>query len=145
MSLEQWANNGWLRTHQSSKQEVADLLAIVDRDLKDAEGNISADWRFGIAYNAALRLCTILLHASGYRPEQKLGHYRTIAALPLVLGDEHKDNADYLDTCRAKRNAAEYDSAGVISEDEAKELINFTKEMREAVRKWLNENHPELC
>jgi hypothetical protein len=54
------------------------LLEIVDRDLKDAESNISSDWQFGIAYNAALKLCTILLHASGYRREQKLGHYRTM-------------------------------------------------------------------
>ena len=72
MSLEQWAKNGWLRPHKSSKQEIANLLEIVDRDLKDAESNISSDWQFGIAYNAALKLCTILLHASSYRPEQKL-------------------------------------------------------------------------
>ncbi len=85
------------------------------------------------------------MHASGYRAEQKLGHYRTITALPLILGDEHKDNADYLDTCRGQRNTAEYDSVGVVSEDEAKELISFVNEMREGVREWLNENHPELC
>jgi hypothetical protein len=65
---------------------VADLLAIVDRDPRDAEGNISADRRFGIACNGALKLCAILLHASGYRPEN-LQHYRTIAALPLILGE----------------------------------------------------------
>jgi hypothetical protein len=46
------------------------LLSIVDRDLKDArEQAISPDWRLGIAYNAALKLCTVLLHASGYRAE----------------------------------------------------------------------------
>ena len=71
MSLEQWAKNGWLRPHKASAREIADLLAIVDRDLKDAgAGDISTDWKFGIAYNAALKLCTILLHASGYRPEK---------------------------------------------------------------------------
>lgn len=56
------------------------MLAIVERDLVDAEGEISADWRFGIAYNAALKLCTILLDASGYRPE------RALAALPNDCG-----------------------------------------------------------
>lgn len=56
MSLEQWANNGWLRPHQTSAREIQDLLAIVKRDLADAQGEISADWRFGIAYNAALKL-----------------------------------------------------------------------------------------
>jgi hypothetical protein len=49
MSLEQWAKNGWLRSHKTSRQEIAGLLAIVDRDLKDAGGDISPDWKFGIA------------------------------------------------------------------------------------------------
>ncbi len=86
MSLQQWANDGWLRPHQTSSQEIADLFAIVARDLADAQGDISADWRFGIAYNAALKLGTILLYASGYRPEKTLQHYRTIAALPEIFG-----------------------------------------------------------
>jgi hypothetical protein len=47
MSLEDWVNNGWLRRHETSQQEIADLLAIVARDLADAGGNISPDWRFG--------------------------------------------------------------------------------------------------
>jgi hypothetical protein len=91
MSLKQWADNGWLRSHKTSKQEVSNLLGIVERDLKDAESSdISADWRFGIAYNAALKLCTILLGAQGYRAEKNLQHYRTIQALPLILGDLEK-------------------------------------------------------
>ncbi len=144
MSLKQWAENGWLREHQSSKQEIADLLAIVSRDLADADGDISADWRFGIAYNAAFKLCTILLHASGYRPEKNLQHYRTIAALPLVLGDRWKDEADYLDTCRRKRNIAEYDRAGVVTEQDASELAAFCLDLRREVEDWLRKNHADL-
>ncbi len=49
----------------------------------DAAGNISADWQFGIACNAALKLCTVLMDTSGYRPEKTLQHYRTLQALPL--------------------------------------------------------------
>jgi hypothetical protein len=37
-------------------------------------------------------------------------HYRTIQALPKILGSEKNDDAAYLDTCRAKRNTAEYGS-----------------------------------
>ena len=105
-------------------------MAIVERDLVDAEGDISPDWRFGIAYNAALKLCTILLHTSGYRHEKALQHYRTIAALPLILGDESKDDADYLETCRTKRNTAEYEMAVVATERDASELVDFVKELR---------------
>ena len=145
MSLEQWTKNGWLRPHKASTQETAGLLAIVDRDLKDAEGGVSDDWRFGIAYNAALKLCTILLRASGYRPERNLAHYRTLTALPLILGDARKDDASYLDACRAKRNTAEYETAGVVTGEDAAELIAFVKELRQDVIAWLRKNHPELC
>jgi hypothetical protein len=144
MSLQQWHNNGWLRRHQSSAQEVACLLAIVERDLRDAEGEISADWRFGIAYNAALKLCTILLHASGFRPEKTLAHYRTLAALPLIMDGARSSDADYLETCRTKRNTAEYDMAGVATLHDAAELVAFTKELREDVLAFLQKEHPHL-
>jgi hypothetical protein len=145
MSLTDWANSGWLRAHQASAQEIAGLLSIVDRDLRDAtDGSVSADWRFGIAYNAALKLCAILVHASGYRPERTLQHYRTIQALPLILGKERQDDADYLDTCRTKRNTVEYDMAGAATDNDAAELIEFTKELRTEVLAWLKKNHPKL-
>ena len=144
MSLQQWSDNGWLRPHQTSSQEIADLFAIVTRDLADAEGDISADWRFGIAYNAALKLGTILLHASGYRPEKTLQHYRTIAALPEIFGQQRKDDADYLETCRRKRNTAEYDRTGVVTDQDASELIEFCRELEQEVRNWLSHNYPAL-
>lgn len=143
MTLQQWAANGWLRPHRSSVSEIAGLFSIVQRDLADAEGDISADWRFGIAYNAALRLCTILLHASGYRPEKTLQHYRAISALPLILGVERKDDAAYLEACRIKRNTAEYDMAGVITHQDATELVGLVKELEQEVIRWLRTNHPE--
>ena len=144
MSLEKWVEYGWLRSHKSSKKEIADLLRIIDRDLQDAAGDISADWRFGIAYNAALKLCTILLSAEGYRPEKNLQHYRTIQALPLILGNKHEQDAKYLDTCRNKRNVVEYDYVGGVTEEDVSELIGYVNELRAEVLRWLNEHHPEL-
>jgi len=144
MSLLQWHKNGWLRPHQTNQAQIADVLAIVTRDLEDSRRDLSPDWQFGIAYNAALKLCSILLYASGYRPEKNLAHYRTLAALPLILGASHNDDADYLDTCRAKRNTAEYDAAGTISRSEAEELHQLTGELQESVISWLKSHHPRL-
>ncbi len=144
MTLEQWAANGWLRSHETSPEEIANLFGIVDRDLADASGGISPDWRFGIAYNAALKLCTILLYASGYRAERVLQHYRTIQAMPLILGSDRRADAEYLETCRKKRNIVEYDYVGGATDDEVDELISFVKELRSGVLDWLRENHPLL-
>ena len=144
MTLQQWTDKGWLEPHVTSPEEIANLLAIVDRDLADAGGEISADWRFGIAYNAALKLCTILLYAEGYRAGRTLQHYRTIQALPLILGPEHRADADYLDACRKKRNIVEYDYVGGATDDEASELAAYVLELRGKVLNWLKGNHPQL-
>ena len=145
MSLEQWHKNGWLRPHKTNRQQIADLLAIADRDLLDAgTARLSSDWQFGIAYNAALKLCTVLLYAEGYRPDRALAHYRTLQSLPLILGDSRKADADYLDSCRAKRNTVEYDVAGRTSPEEATELIEFACELKGDVLDWLRQEHPHL-
>jgi hypothetical protein len=144
MSLKQWEDNGWLKPHRTSRQEISNLLNIVERDLQDARREISADWRFGIAYNAALKLCRILLSAEGYRPSHELQHYRTLAALPEILGEAKKADAKYLDDCRKKRNIVEYEYVGGASGPDADELIEFVKDLRDEVIAWLKKNHPEL-
>ena len=55
MSLADWLANRWIVAHEPTVEEIADLLAVVDRDLEDAAlSRLSADWRLSIAYNAAL-------------------------------------------------------------------------------------------
>ena len=144
MTLKQWQTNGWLKIEPTSRDEIANMLAMVDRDLHDAAGSISPDWRFGIAYNAALKLCTILVRAEGVRPAHGLQHYRAIMAMPLVLGQGRQADANYLDSCRTKRNTVEYDYVGGASDADADELIEFATELKAEVLKWLKDNHPKL-
>ena len=146
MTLKQWADNGWLKPHQTSRQEIGNLLAIVRRDLTDARAaKLSDDWRFGIAYNAALKLSTVLLYAEGYRPPQNLAHYRTLQALPLILGTDRKADSDYLDACRIKRNTVEYDSVGGATAADADELIEFAESLEKDALNWLRSNHPQFA
>jgi hypothetical protein len=91
-----------------------------------------------------LKLCTILLYAEGYRPSRDLQHYRTLAALPEILGEAKKADAKYLDDCRKKRNIVEYRYVGGASESDVRELISFVKEFKEEVIGWLKKNHPDL-
>ena len=63
---------------------------------------------------------------------------------PEILGKELKEDALYLDTCRKKRNIAEYDQIGVISETEAEELLEFAKVLRPQVLDWLKAKHSDL-
>ena len=73
MSLQSWQENSWLYEHQTSPQEIANLLAVADRDLADCRTpGLSADWRLNIAYNAALQAATAGLYASGYRAAREM-------------------------------------------------------------------------
>ena len=143
MSLEAWMANGWLVQHTATPQEIREQLAAADADLADARKDLSAGWRFAIAYNAALRLATAALDATGYRATRDRKHYRTIAALPLVLGPEASALADLLDRCRAKRHDVTYEATSAVSAGEADELIEAAVELGERVRRWLSSHMPE--
>jgi hypothetical protein len=138
MTLSSWVDNGWLKAHRSSPEEVGALLAAADADLIDAQTDgLSPAWAFNIAYNAALHLCTSVLAAAGFRAERDAKHYRTIAALPLVIGDAARDSAAFLDTCRTMRNDVTYEGVRVISRTEADELVTAVRELRQEVAEWL--------
>ena len=145
MSLKDWLDNGWLKPHQTDRQEITNLLGIVERDLADAmlEG-LSDDWKFGIAYNAALKLCTIMLFTQGYRPENALAHYRTIMALKEIDKVDWEKYAIYLNSCRILRNTMEYDKSNVITVDEATKIIEFSRRFHVEVKTYLQQYYPHL-
>jgi len=145
MSLKTWEDNDWLKTEPTSRNEIQNLLSIVERDMKDAKGSVSADWQFGIAYNAALKLYTVLLRAEGYRSSRGSHHYRTIKAMSQILGLEFVEDADYLDACRMKRNTLEYDYVGCVTGENVFELMTFVKSFRQTVLQWLKNSHPDLA
>jgi hypothetical protein len=64
--------------------------------------------------------------------------------MPLILGSDRRADAEYLETCRKKRNIVEYDHVGGATDDEVDELISFVKELRSGVLGWLRENYPQL-
>ncbi len=138
MSIDNFLKRGILVKQASSKEEIEELLKIVERDIKDSKASeVSYDWQFGIAYNAALKLATILVRSAGYRVKGQGHHMNTIALIPDFLGRDKKEYSDYLDTCRRKRNTVEYDCAGGATREDVMELQGFVNEFRTEVRKTL--------
>lgn len=144
MSLGDWLRNSWLVEHKTSAGEIAGLLAIIERDLANAKvAGLSDDWRFNIAYNAALQAATAALAAAGFRAAREQHHYRTIQSISLTIGwPEVK--VGRLDRFRKKRNITGYESAGVISKGEAREMLDLATELRGDVLAWLGKQHPKL-
>ena len=96
MTLENWAQNAWLKRQPTSPQELTDLLKIVERDLHDCESpGISAYTQFTIAFNAALQAATAALRASGYRTAGQGHHVRVIDSLALTIVGNHSEASDF--------------------------------------------------
>jgi hypothetical protein len=142
--LSDWLKNGWLIKHATSRQEIADLLGVADRDLADCRiARLSPDWKLNIAYNAALQSATAALAASGFRPSRDAHHYRVIQSLAFTLELDPALIAQ-LDMFRKKRNIGDYERAGMVSAHEANEMADLAKRLRRQVEQWLKLHHPEL-
>lgn len=145
MSFQEWQKNGWLRPHTTTKQEIAGLLAVVGRDLAaSADPKIDSDWRFAIAYNAALQSAALALKAAGYEaPKGGGAHHHTIESLRLTIGDDGTV-VDPLQAFRAKRGGGVYETTGVASPGEIEELRALAKDLHQRVLNWLQAEHPDL-
>lgn len=144
MSLNDWLRNGWLVEHKTSRQEIAELLALAERDLRECQAvGLSPDWRLAIAYNSALQSATAALAAAGYRAGRDGHHYRIIQSLAFTIGAEANLIAK-LDAFRKKRNISDYERSGSVSMQEAWEMFILAKSLRKTVGGWLKEGHPDL-
>jgi uncharacterized protein (UPF0332 family) len=145
MTLRDLLNDRRIRPHRASSQEIADLLRVVDRDLRDAQlKGLSTDRRFSTAYNAVLQLANIVLRASGYRTAGSGHHWAALHVLPELLPSAEPDRADYFDSCRRKRNMADYDVAEAISKAEAEELLEEAHAFRSEIITWMESEQPDL-
>jgi len=143
-SLKDWLSNGWLAEHKTSVEEIEDLLELSERDIKDCQvSGLSADWRLNIAYNAALQAATAALAASGYRASRDSHHYRIIQSLAYTVGVK-TDLIKQFDAFRKKRNIGGYERVGLVSEQEAKEMLTLAQDLLDMVKEWLRINHPEF-
>jgi hypothetical protein len=144
MSLGDWRRNSWLVEHRTSPEEIAALVAIVERDLANAKvAGLSEDWKFNIAYNAALQAATAALAAAGFRAAREQHHYRTIQSIALTIGWSTA-KVEKFDRLRKKRNIIGYETAGVVSEGEAREMHELAVTLRDDVLAWLGKHHRKL-
>lgn len=145
MSWNKLLANKTVQTHNSSRQEISNLKELVERDLKDAElVGLSDDRRFATAYNAVLQLSKMVIACAGYRVSTGVGHHqKTFEAAKTALGTNSAETlTDYFETCRRKRNNIDYDTAEVVSESEASDLLEKAREFKALIEDWIAQNHP---
>ena len=105
---------------------------------------LSTDRQFATAYNAVLQLAKMAIASAGYRVVGAGHHQTTFEAVELALGARVSSLASYFDTCRRKRNILDYDTAQVVTETEAKELVQKAEGFRTLVEQWIRQHYRPL-
>jgi uncharacterized protein (UPF0332 family) len=145
MSLEDWLKNKLIEKHRTSAREIASLLHICDRDLEKVTiAELGPDWRLSIAHNAAVQTAKAALAAVGYRARKQGHHYLLIQSLSFTLNTDPAI-IKRLDKFRQKRNISDYERAGLVTEQEAEEMIALAKQLRDDVEQWLRAHHRKLA
>lgn len=133
MNLQSRIEKRQLQKVEISEAVLADLLKAVERDIKDAEiEGLSNDRRFTTAYAAALGLANYFIRKQGYRVAAKFGHHSLVFEILIeFLGEQVSALSEYFNRCRRKRNNIYYRSAGSISEDEVREIMDKVLQLKE--------------
>jgi hypothetical protein len=145
MTWKELLDNKLAERHKTSREELTDLRNAIERNLDDAAvSQLSADNRFGLAYEGALVLAKMAIACAGYRVKGQGVHHTTFVALKLALGPGIDQTANYLERCRRKRNKLSYDAAGIATDQDATELLAKAMALQETVERWIASNHPDL-
>jgi hypothetical protein len=138
---------GQLANHEATVAEMRNLLSVVDRELADASvSGLSNDGRFTHAYDAALLLCKLALHAAGFEVQKRApGHHALwINSLEFTLGRSHQQILIHLAKSSKLRHTSLYDHAGVVEKQDADDLLETAKQLRADVLIWLRSQHSNL-
>jgi hypothetical protein len=123
---------GTLKIEAASRKEFDGMLASARRGLIDAQNqSIEPDSQFDLAYGAAHRFALAALRQQGYRSENRIAVFQTLAHTLAT------DNADIQISLRAhnERNLAEYEGRVDIDAKLLADLIRCTKKLEAAVGK----------
>jgi hypothetical protein len=130
---------GRIARHLTSTAELDALRAAIARNLRDAAlPGLSADNRYGLAYEAGLLAAKMAVAAAGDRVKAVSGAHRvTFEAVALNLGPPAESLASYFELARRRRNELSYEAANVVTDREAEEMAREAETLRRLVEDWL--------
>ncbi|MGH2453234.1 MAG: hypothetical protein ACRDF5_05655 [bacterium] len=107
---------GKIERVQTGHHAVAELLAVVDRDLATGEDlrETHRDWAFAIIYNALLQACHVIVAAYGYRTRGEDQHRTAIEFARRAIPEQSRQ-LDRVDRIRRERHRTVYRVAGRVT------------------------------
>jgi hypothetical protein len=123
---------GSLKAEAATRKEFSGMVTSARRSLADAQNeSIETDSQFDLAYGAAHRLALAALRHQGYRSENRITVFQTLAH---TLGTSNADIQTFL-KAHNERNLAEYQGRLDIDEKLLADLVGATKRLGAAVGK----------
>jgi len=141
MKYDELLSSRRIREEKVSRPEVEKALERAERDLQTARELIERDldWSFAVAYDAVLQASRAYMFAQGFRPATNESHKNTFAFMRLAMGKDYEELMAYFDRMRNKRHRAIYETAGLITETEARNILEkaegFVSVIREKLKK----------
>jgi hypothetical protein len=120
-----------LKKEPPSRAEYDGMLKAAGTSLADAQKDLDSDSKFTLAYGAAHRLALAALRREGYRSEDRVSVFQTLAH---TLGTSPADIQVFL-KAHSERNLAEYQGRVDVDEKLLANLIRCTKALEAAVAK----------
>ncbi|OIO34470.1 MAG: hypothetical protein AUJ70_01000 [Candidatus Omnitrophica bacterium CG1_02_40_15] len=141
MALENWFEQGKLVKHKATKEELAAILGVVERNFQDASiKGLSSDQKYILSYQAAFEASLALIKCHGFRPIKAGHHYIVWQCMKDVLGERPCKSILLFEDAAKKRNKLSYDIAGLASQKEADEMCqesrNFVALIKEEIKKF---------
>lgn len=136
MSLDELENEGYIQKLPVNTQKIQQTFRLAQRDIATAKTLIPTeyDWAFSIAYNAMLQTFRAFISSKGYRPAGGNQHIAVVRFAELFFDEE---DIAVFDRMRRKRHATVYDTAGTISQQEAKHAIDAAETLIKKVQKMI--------
>ena len=126
--IEDLKRQGLIKMVPVDKKKIQDPRDLALRDIATARTILSSDldWAYTIAYNAILQAGRALMFSQGYRPDGANQHISVVKFVELYL---NKNDSIIFDRMRRKRNNSVYDTAGSITESEAKFAVKQAEDL----------------
>lgn len=130
MSIQDLERRRLIQRVPPSVEEARRQLDLSRRDVSTASRlvAIDLDWALIAAYNGALQAGIAHMQAQGYRARGPEKHKAVLSYLRETLPGEMQAVVSRLDRLRRKRHQAVYESAGIVSEQEAKTTVQLCRE-----------------
>jgi len=138
MNLEKMLSEDKIEAINTDKKLIKKSFKRSLKNLKSAKNIFKSeeyDWALAIAYNSTLQAGRALMFSKGYRPKGQNKHVSVIEFVHSEFGKNISSKMIKLfNNFRKKRNKVVYEEYDIVSEDEAKEAIEFAEEFLKLVK-----------